>query len=99
MNKVINPGFLLLATIVAVTFVFVSRHERAMKQAEKKLTAQELKDFNDNFKFSKDRTAMPTRFDAIATAFDMRRRGSLYGVIAIIACLLLVIFRGPQLWP
>ena len=90
-----TTSFLLLSVIIVVVALLILRAQRSHKTQQSNLTADELKSFNEQFRF-KSRVGMPTRYDAIAATSDRLRRTSILGCLAVIAGIAQVIIVGPS---
>lgn len=91
------PTFLVLAAVTLIALFLILRSQKAHKEQEMELSAEELKVFNERFRFNGNRAEMPTRFQAISVTSDNLRRTSLVGTLAVLACIVFVIFKGPNL--
>jgi hypothetical protein len=92
---VFTTSFLVLTAIIFGAGLFILRATRSHKVEEAELTADELKTFNERFRF-KSRVEMPTRYQAIAATADRLRRTSILGCLAVIAGIAYVIIAGPS---
>jgi hypothetical protein len=94
---IFKPALLLLAAIVLLVFVLFWRAHNKHKLQEMDLTADELKTFNERYRFKRNRADMPTRFLPISATSDRLRWISTMGSLGLIAGIAYVIFRGPNL--
>jgi hypothetical protein len=90
-----TASFVLLAAVALASALFIFNARKKHLAQEARLTADELKTFNERFRF-KNREGMPTTFMAIAATSDRFRRTSIIGILAIVASLAYVIIAGPS---
>jgi hypothetical protein len=89
-----TTSFLILAAIILVSGFSIWRAQKAHQVMEATLTADEVKTFNDTYRF-KRRVDMPPTFTALAATSDRLRRTSTLGMLAVIAGIAYVIIAGP----
>jgi hypothetical protein len=90
-----TTSILVVAGISLLSAFLILRAQSAHKDQEADLTADELKTFNERYRF-KSRTDMPARYDAIRVTSDRLRRTSTIGMLAVIASIAYVIIAGPS---
>ena len=95
--SITSPAFILLALIGLLMALFAVPNKRAKDDAEKKLTAEDLKLFREQYLTKANRATMPTRFDDYARAGDKASRIWIISVLGIIAALVWIIMAGPNL--
>ncbi len=93
----LTPGFIMLAFISVIGGILIMKAQAEMTRAQMDLTADELKTFNERFRFAKSRADMPPGFTHIAQVSDRLRRRALSTTIAVIAGIAAIIFVGPGL--
>ncbi len=89
-----TTSFLILAAIILIAAFLILRAQRLHQSQEATHTADEVKTFNDTFRF-KRRVDMPPKFTALAATSDRLRRTSTLGMLAVIAGIAYVIIAGP----
>jgi len=89
--------FLFMTTLIMTVMMFFLPAQKAHKEQELERTADDLKSFNKRFRFKRDRSAMPTRFQPFSATADTLRRTSTPSGLAIVAGIAFVIFKGPSL--
>jgi hypothetical protein len=92
---VLFPAFLPLLSVTLIAFVFGQRAWNAHKAQEMSLSADELKTFNERFRFKRNRADMPRKFQPICDTSDRLRRISLLGCLAVVAGIAFAIIKGP----
>jgi hypothetical protein len=96
-QMIFKPALVLLAAIVLPLFAVFWRAQNQHKLQEMELSADELKSFNERYRFQRNRADMPERFVPIAATSDRMWWVSVLGSLALIAGIAYVIFKGPNL--
>ncbi|MEM8537329.1 MAG: hypothetical protein AAGF56_05640 [Pseudomonadota bacterium] len=92
-----TASFWLLVVLAVGMYAVAQPAQRAVREAEKKLTADELKTFRDNYLQKSARHDMPTKFDTLAAAQSRLSSIWIFSCILLIGALIWIIFAGPTL--
>jgi hypothetical protein len=92
--SIFSPAFILLVILLGVICLIGNPKVKAVKQAERELSADELKIFRENYSRKARRGDMPSRFEEIARASDAVTRLWLISVVLLLAALTWIILAG-----
>jgi len=92
-----NASFWLLVLLCGAIYAIALPAQKAVREAEKELTADELKTFRDHYAKRSSKSDMPMKFDPLAAAQRRASRIWLTGCIAVIVAISWIIYAGPTL--
>ena len=92
-----QPGFWLLAAFAVISSLLSRAVTRGVEDAERDLTADELKTFREDYVRHNRRSDMLMKYQRMADAQDRARRFWLVTSVLLIAILMAYIYLGPNL--